>query len=68
MKLRNYTKKLVAELDGDKLTSYLQESVLLLGLKFVGAKELDTAQSLLLVQTLVVTLQQGKDVVKDDGL
>lgn len=48
--------------------AYLQESILLFGLKLVGTKEFQTTEGLFLSKTVVVALEQLEDIVDDDCL
>jgi hypothetical protein len=41
---------------------------LLLGFEPVGTKEFEAALSLFLGETLLVTLEEGEDIVENDGL
>ena len=51
-----------------KAHAYLKEGILLLALQLVGAEELETACSLLVGETVLVTLEQLEDIVDNDGL
>jgi hypothetical protein len=48
--------------------THLEERVLVLGLELVWPKELETALGLGLSEALLVTLEEDKNVVKDDSL
>ena len=48
--------------------TYLEERVLLLALKLVGAEELQTAGGFLVSQTVLVALKQLEDIVDNDSL
>ena len=50
------------------LTAYLEESVLLLRLKLVGTKQLQTTTSLLFRKTILIALEEFEDIVDDDSL
>jgi hypothetical protein len=48
--------------------THLEEWILVLGLELVRPKELEMALGLGLGDTLLVALEEGKDVVEDDAL
>ena len=52
----------------DRDVTYLEERILLLDLKLVGAEELETAVGLLVRQTVLITLEQLEDVIDHDSL
>lgn len=69
MNPKNYFKNWISDAHvGSQAYTDLQERVLLLGLEPVGAKELETAGSLGLGETLLGTLQKREDIVEDNGL
>lgn len=47
---------------------YLKESILFLRLQLIGTKKLETAKSFFGGETILITLEQFKDIVNNDGL